>query len=137
MHCVILGIAVGDAVSEESDLEKTEDPTPHRIEKAREKGQIPRSRELTSILMLAAGLAIMLLGGEYLAHSLAEMIAQGLNFDQRLLSNDKQMLIQLGMLLQQAVAALMPVLFGLMLVGWCAPMLIGGFLSAPAPLNAI
>lgn len=77
MHCVILGIAVGDAVSEESDLEKTEDPTPHRIEKAREKGQIPRSRELTSILMLAAGLAIMLLGGEYLAHSLAEMIAQG------------------------------------------------------------
>lgn len=75
MHCVILGIAVGDAVSEESDLEKTEDPTPHRIEKAREKGQIPRSRELTSILMLATGLAILLLGGEYLARALAVMIA--------------------------------------------------------------
>lgn len=135
MHCVILGIAVGDAVSEESDLEKTEDPTPHRIEKAREKGQIPRSRELTSILMLATGLAILLLGGEYLARALAVMIAQGLHFDHLLLSNDRQMLIHLGMLLQQAVAALMPVLLGLMLVGWCAPMLIGGFLFSPSSIK--
>lgn len=45
------------------------------------------------------------------------------------------MLIQLGMLLQQAVAALMPVLFGLMLVGWCAPMLIGGFLFSPSSIK--
>ncbi|MGL4194215.1 MAG: EscU/YscU/HrcU family type III secretion system export apparatus switch protein, partial [Edwardsiella piscicida] len=122
-------------MSEESDLEKTEDPTPHRIEKAREKGQIPRSRELTSILMLATGLAILLLGGEYLARALAVMIAQGLHFDHLLLSNDRQMLIQLGMLLQQAVAALMPVLLGLMLVGWCAPMLIGGFLFSPSSIK--
>lgn len=135
MHCVILGIAVGDAVAEESDLEKTEDPTPHRIEKAREKGQIPRSRELTSMLMLAVGLAILLLGGDYLASSLAVMIAQGLHFDHLLLSNDRQMLIQLGMLLRQAVAALLPVLLGLMLVGWCAPMLIGGFLFNPGSIK--
>lgn len=37
-------------MSDESD-DKTEAPTPHRLEKAREEGQIPRSRELTSLLI--------------------------------------------------------------------------------------
>ncbi len=42
-------------MSEESDVEKTEDPTPYRREKARKEGQIPRSKELTSVLMLLVG----------------------------------------------------------------------------------
>ena len=92
-------------MSEDSDLEKTEDPTSHKLEKAREKGQVPRSRELTSMLMLAAGISILLIGGEHLARQLSAMISQGLQFDQLLISNDKQMLRQLGNLLQQAVAA--------------------------------
>lgn len=46
-------------MSDESD-DKTEAPTPHRLEKAREEGQIPRSRELTSLLILlvVSGLAV-------------------------------------------------------------------------------
>lgn len=39
----------------DSDEEKTEDATPRREEKAREEGQIPRSRELTTFLMLLGG----------------------------------------------------------------------------------
>ncbi|WP_408581948.1 flagellar biosynthesis protein FlhB, partial [Obesumbacterium proteus] len=122
-------------MSEDSDLEKTEDPTSHKLEKAREKGQVPRSRELTSMLMLAAGISILLIGGEHLARQLSAMISQGLQFDQLLISNDKQMLRQLGNLLQQAVAALMPVLLGLMMVGWAAPMLIGGFFFNPGSIK--
>ena len=122
-------------MSEDSDLEKTEDPTSHKLEKAREKGQVPRSRELTSMLMLAAGISILLIGGEHLARQLSAMISQGLQFDQLLISNDKQMLRQLGNLLQQAVTALMPVLLGLMMVGWAAPMLIGGFFFNPGSIK--
>ncbi|MEQ4586343.1 MAG: EscU/YscU/HrcU family type III secretion system export apparatus switch protein, partial [Pantoea agglomerans] len=33
-------------MAEDSDEDKTESPTAHRLEKAREEGQIPRSREL-------------------------------------------------------------------------------------------
>ncbi|MGI9274469.1 MAG: EscU/YscU/HrcU family type III secretion system export apparatus switch protein, partial [Endozoicomonas sp.] len=36
----------------ESDQEKTEQPSARRIEKSREEGQIPRSKELTSALLL-------------------------------------------------------------------------------------
>ncbi|MDW9426777.1 flagellar biosynthesis protein FlhB, partial [Yersinia enterocolitica] len=46
-------------MAEDSDADKSEEPTAHKLEKAREKGQIPRSRELTSMLMLGAGLAIL------------------------------------------------------------------------------
>lgn len=42
-------------MSEESESDKTEDPTPHRKKKAREEGQVPRSRELTTLAMLLVG----------------------------------------------------------------------------------
>lgn len=49
-------------MSDESD-DKTEAPTPHRLEKAREEGQIPRSRELTSLLILLVGVSVIWFGG--------------------------------------------------------------------------
>jgi flagellar biosynthetic protein FlhB len=115
-------------VSEDSDLEKSEAPTPHRVEKARADGQIPRSRELTSILMLVAGLEIIWMSGNNIAQQLAIMLTQGLNFDHSMVSNDKQMLRQLGMLLRQAAWALLPIMARLVLVAIAAPMLLGGIL---------
>ena len=53
-------------MSDESD-DKTEAPTPHRLEKAREEGQIPRSRELTSLLILLVGVSVIWFGGVSLA----------------------------------------------------------------------
>jgi flagellar biosynthetic protein FlhB len=113
-------------LAEDSDLEKSEAPTPHRLEKAREEGQIARSRELTSILMLIAGLAILWLAGGYIAHQLSLMVAEGLHFDHHMISNDKQILRQFALLLRQAMWALMPILAGLALVALAAPMLLGG-----------
>lgn len=39
-------------MAEDSDLEKTEEPTPHKREKAKKDGQIVRSKELSSVLMI-------------------------------------------------------------------------------------
>lgn len=79
-------------MAEDSDVEKSEAPTQHRQEKAREEGQIPRSRELTSMLMLLVGCAMLWLDGAYLARQLAAMLAQGLHFDHGLIGNDRQSL---------------------------------------------
>ena len=50
-------------MAEESFQEKTEDATPKRLEEARNKGQVARSNELSSVAILAAGLlALWLLG---------------------------------------------------------------------------
>lgn len=115
-------------MAEESDLEKSEAPTPHRMEKAREDGQIPRSRELTSVLMLITGLTIMLMFGSHLAQNLAQMVTQGLHFDHSLIRDDKQIVLRFGTLLRQGVIALLPVLLGLVLMALAAPMLLGGVL---------
>jgi len=50
-------------VAEESDLEKTEDPSPRRLEQAREEGQVPQSRELSTFLGTVTGAAALLLMG--------------------------------------------------------------------------
>ncbi|MDI5454275.1 hypothetical protein MJM04_28755, partial [Salmonella enterica subsp. enterica serovar Cerro] len=42
---------------------------------------IPRSRELTSLLILLVGVCIIWFGGESLARQLAGMLSAGLHFD--------------------------------------------------------
>mgnify|MGYP005983446777 FL=1 len=113
-------------MAEESDEEKTESPTPHRLEKARKEGQVPRSRELTSLLMLLAGLLILWMGGEPMARQLAEMVASGFSFDHRLINDPGQIVRHVSRLLGQAVWALLPMMGGLVLVAIAAPMLTGG-----------
>ena len=43
-------------MAEESDLEKTEPASPRRLEKAREDGEVARSRELATFLLLSAAI---------------------------------------------------------------------------------
>ncbi|NIA21553.1 MAG: flagellar biosynthesis protein FlhB [Anaerolineaceae bacterium] len=50
--------------------DKTEVPTPRRLEEARERGQVPRSVDLTSALVLLAGVGILYLAGGRLSRSL-------------------------------------------------------------------
>lgn len=51
-------------MAEDSDLEKTEDPTQRRRDEAREEGRVPRSPELvTAMLFLGGALVLQRLGG--------------------------------------------------------------------------
>nr|WP_222938992.1 flagellar biosynthesis protein FlhB [Duffyella gerundensis] len=114
------------AVSGDSEEEKTESPTAHRLDKAREEGQIPRSRELTSLLMLVVGLMILWVGGESMARQMAAMLRAGLNFDHSMVNDDKLIIRHIANLISQAIGALVPVFAGLVLVAIAAPMLLGG-----------
>jgi flagellar biosynthetic protein FlhB len=50
-------------MAEDSDLEKTEQPSTTRVENAREDGDVPRSKELaTCVLLFAASLGFLMLG---------------------------------------------------------------------------
>ncbi|EOC3060008.1 flagellar biosynthesis protein FlhB [Cronobacter dublinensis] len=114
-------------MSDDSD-DKTEAPTPHRLEKAREEGQIPRSRELTSMLMLLVGVAVLWVGGSLLARQLAAMLAHGLHFDHSIINDPKLVVGQISFLIKQSLMALVPLILGLVIVAMFAPMLLGGLL---------
>ncbi len=113
-------------MSEESDVEKTEEPTPQRREKAREEGQVPRSKELTSLLMLLVGWSLILSGGDALARKLATLLQIGLSFDRSAILDTTSMFRQLRQLLLLAASSVLPILLGLFLTAICASALLGG-----------
>lgn len=64
-------------MAEDSAQEKTEQPTPRRITKAREDGQIPRSQELGAAIIVLAGAAVLAtFGGPMLGAHAAETLHQ-------------------------------------------------------------
>lgn len=113
-------------MSQESDNEKTEDPTPHRKQKAREEGQIPRSREMTTLAMLLVGWGLVVAGGDYLVEKLLHLLHNGLTFDHLLVRDPQQMLHQASSLLGMAFLAVLPFVGGLFITAVTAPPMIGG-----------
>ena len=68
-------------MAEESDLERTEPASQRRLEQARERGQVPRSPELSTFaVLLAAGGGMIMMGGA-LVDSLERIMRAGLTLD--------------------------------------------------------
>jgi flagellar biosynthetic protein FlhB len=61
-------------VAEESDSEKTEEPSQHRIDEFRKKGDVAFSRELTSVLVMAACLLTLSLSLVYIYEEMTKYI---------------------------------------------------------------
>src|SRR5690625_5120599 len=63
-------------MAEESFQERTEAPTPKRRREARERGQVPRSQEVGTALLLLAAAAVIHLGGGSLARALSRVFTE-------------------------------------------------------------
>ena len=50
----------------DSDQEKTEEPSQHRIDQFRKRGEVASSRELTSVLVLSASILTLMLSIVYI-----------------------------------------------------------------------
>jgi flagellar biosynthetic protein FlhB len=53
-----------------ADEEKTEEPTPRKLQEARKKGQVPKSTELNSVVTLLAGFTAINIFSRFLLHKL-------------------------------------------------------------------
>jgi flagellar biosynthetic protein FlhB len=70
-------------MAEESDLENSEPASQRRIEQAREKGQIARSRELSTFaVLMASGGALMVMGPQ-LMESMMALMRNSLTIERR------------------------------------------------------
>ena len=115
-------------MAEESDLEKTEPASPRRLEKAREEGQVARSRELVTFVMLATGLGCLWASGEMMTERLGSALRNGLQFERASAFDASHMLVQAGSAVLQALQALLPLLGFMLVAALVAPMLLGGWL---------
>lgn len=122
-------------MAEESDLEKTEDPSPRRLEQAREEGQVPQSRELSTFLVTVTGAATLLLLGGWMGGRVSGLFRDGFAFDRRAAFDENAMLDMLERMLSGALLTLMPLFFALLLAAVAAPMVLGGLVFAPNVLG--
>jgi len=122
-------------MAEESDLEKTEPASARRLEKAREQGQVVRSRELNTFLLLSAGAACLFLTSTHLAQTLGGVFHAGVWFDARVARDPAAMLNLAAGSALAALQALLP-LFGLLVVvAIGAPVLLGGLVLSGKALS--
>ena len=114
-------------MADDSDLEKSEQPTDSKLKKAKEKGQIPRSRELTSLIILLVGIMLFWIMGTHFVSKLKTIIQQAMLVAHRT-DDDKQIIFNLINLLTAGFWAILPIFVGLVIVAIIAPLSVGGLL---------
>jgi len=115
-------------MSEDSDAEKTEDASPRKIEKAREEGDVPRSRELaTFTVLMTAGACLWAFGGMLVAR-LATSLKSGLTLDREQVFNPNILLERILNDIVSVLLACLPIAGAIMVIALVSPLLIGGWL---------
>jgi len=122
-------------MAEDSDLERTEPASQRRIEQAREKGQVPRSRELATFAVLIAAGGGLTLMGSGLMHSLSDLMRVGLQLDRSTAFDTTMMMARLQQSSQDALVAFFPFMLVMMVAALAAPMLLSGWLFSSEALQ--
>jgi flagellar biosynthesis protein FlhB len=117
-------------MAEESDLEKSEPASQRRIEQAREKGQIARSRELSTFaVLMASGGALMAMGPQ-LMESLMALMRNSLTIERAVAYDPVLMLVRLQQETWNILLAFFPYIVVVVIAAIFAPLALGGWLFA-------
>ncbi|MFP3567242.1 flagellar biosynthesis protein FlhB [Paraburkholderia sp. SIMBA_030] len=122
-------------MAEDSDLEKTESATPRRLQKAREEGQIVRSRELSTFALLAAGFFGVWGMSSSIGEHLQGMLRTAFTFDHAGAFETRRMMIGAGVASREGLYALLPILAFTGAAALLAPMALGGWLLSAKGLE--
>jgi flagellar biosynthetic protein FlhB len=122
-------------MAEDSDLEKTEEPSGRRIEQAREKGQVPHSRELgTFLVLIVAGATFWMMGGWFMQRSMA-IVRKGFTVEPEVMREPALMLPRLLEISGDALFAFSPLLGLLMLAAILPPFFLNAWVFSPQALT--
>ncbi|QWT46284.1 flagellar biosynthesis protein FlhB [Azospira inquinata] len=118
-------------MAEESDLERTEAPTGRRLEQAREKGQVPHSRELGSFLVLIVAAGIFWFMGSWFLQQLIQLFHQAFTWDPVLLKEPRRGLTWFMELSANGMLIFAPLVLALMVAALASPFLLNAWNFAP------
>ena len=122
-------------MAEKSAQEKTEQATPKRLLDSRKKGQVARSRDLnTLILLLAASGGMIVFGGSILS-SMAEYMASSFTISRQSIFDTSTMQHAMGKAMIDMLQVFTPLLGVLFIAALTAPLALGGWLFNPAGMS--
>ncbi len=111
----------------DNSQEKTEQPTPKKLREAKQKGQIPRSKELNSMSVMVIGAAGLLLLGHYIIASLSQMMIAGFDISRAELVDQAALVSRFGDAIWAALSGIFPFLALMTVVAIFTPLMLGGW----------
>ena len=115
-------------MAEDSDLEKTEQPSQRRLDQARENGQVARSRELSTFAVLLAGGGTLWFMGASLTQHMVKLLRDGLTLNRDMAFNASLMIPRLYELSLDMLMTFAPLLLAVLLAAALSPLLLNGWL---------
>lgn len=112
---------------QDSAQERTEDPTEKRLSEAREKGQVPRSQELTTVMVLMSSAIAMLFLGERIVENLTTVMDESFTLERKWLFDTAAMVQRLWVMIEIVSFDLLMFMGVTMIAAISAPALIGGW----------
>ena len=121
-------------MADSSSQDRTLPATPRKLSKAREDGQVVRSRDWGHFVAIAAGGALLVAFAPQLVDWLKQTLAQGLRFDGSAVRNPDFMGERLGEMTVRMLWVVLPAGFAMMAAGVGATLAIGGWNWTLKPL---
>lgn len=119
----------------ESDQERTEEPSAKRLQDAREKGDVPRSRELATAAMLLAGSGGLLVLGPAMGDRLADIFRNGLALTPERMFAEHAMTAALGAAWSDALWSILPFVTVMFIAALVPSLALGGLVWSSQALT--
>jgi flagellar biosynthetic protein FlhB len=118
----------------ESGGERTEDPSQRRLDQARERGQIPRSRELTNFATMIGGSVALIAISDSLVGRVSLILRNSLSFDPHRLEDPSSMTGFMGDAIISGLLGVLPIFGVLIGVILLASVVLGGWNFSPVAM---
>ena len=115
-------------MADESDQEKELPASQKRLDEARERGQVPRSRELSTAALLMTSAAVISWAGPALVHEASAFLGAGLKLPQAAAFDPAYAIKRAGDSMVQGFLVFTPLWIALVLIGLSTPLAVGGWL---------
>ncbi|MFY0665881.1 MAG: flagellar biosynthesis protein FlhB [Natronospirillum sp.] len=115
------------AEGQDSSQEKTEEPTPRKLEKAREDGQVARSKELATTVVLVAAAMSFIMFGPLVARQMLDVATFNFAFDPAVKGDTAYMFRHMGASFSAMGIAVAPFFAVMVLAAFAGPLGLGGW----------
>ncbi len=122
-------------MAEKPAAERTEQPTPRKLKKAKDKGQVPQSQELTSTVTLIVLIAMTAISGPSLFNWFKNQMELGFNCDNSAFADTQSFVSYFSVRITDSIIITIPILVAMMIGSIGAGILMGGFNFAPKALE--
>jgi flagellar biosynthesis protein FlhB len=114
-------------MAEDSGQDKSEEPTAKRLEDARKKGQVPRSKELDTFVSLITSSVLFIFFGAQIGHGLIEIMRREFKLSRETIFDPSSLVSHFGDAVGDGFFLIFPFVMVLVVAALLTPMMMGGW----------